>query len=217
MTRPHARRCSECPDRTPGDARDLHDDATDDRAADHAAIDRLTDELLPALIAKLGATGLGELEVRQGGWRVRLRRPAGNQTATASPQGTQGRRIAPRGSARNAGRTGPRNERPRTLHRPLEAKTARTESRAVATSPAVGIFRSRADLTAGTRVRAGDRLGAVDMLGVAQEVVAPIDGILGASLVESGDAVEYGQEILVIQVTPGPASTNGTGPDARTG
>ena len=47
-----------------------------ERAADHAAIDRLSTELLPALIAKLGATGLGELEVREGDWRVRLRRPA---------------------------------------------------------------------------------------------------------------------------------------------
>ena len=85
----------------------------------------------------------------------------------------------------------------------------------MATSPAVGIYRSRADLSAGTRVRAGDRLGAVDMLGVAQEVVAPVDGILGTSLVESGDAVEYGQEILVIQLTTGPASTNGTGAEGR--
>ena len=64
-------------------------------------------------------------------------------------------------------------------------------------------------------MRAGDRLGAVDMLGVAQEVVAPIDGIVGASLVEPGDAVEYGQEILVDRAhRPGPVSTNGTGPDA---
>ncbi len=37
-----------------------------------------------------------------------------------------------------------------------------------------------------TRVRAGDRLGIVDMLGVAQEVVAPVDGIVGASLVGAG-------------------------------
>ena len=56
------------------------DDAADGgHAADHAAIDRLASELLPALIAKLGATGLGELEVRQDGWRVRLRRPADAQ------------------------------------------------------------------------------------------------------------------------------------------
>ena len=57
----------------PADPRPDRSDA--DRSADHAAIDRLSSELLPALIAKLGATGLGELEVREGSWRVRLRRP----------------------------------------------------------------------------------------------------------------------------------------------
>jgi pyruvate/2-oxoglutarate dehydrogenase complex dihydrolipoamide acyltransferase (E2) component len=38
------------------------------------------------------------------------------------------------------------------------------------------------------------------MLGVAQEVVAPADGIVGASLVEPGQAVEYGQELIVIEL-----------------
>ncbi len=202
----------------PADARDPHADASSDRvpdpaadhAADHVAIDRLTDELLPALIAKLGATGLGELEVRQGGWRVRLRRPAGSATPAPTRERKTGDRAAGERSERAPDKAGERV--PRSLHRPLESKTARTESRAVATSPAVGIYRSRADLSAGTRVRAGDRLGAVDMLGVAQEVVAPVDGILGASLVESGDAVEYGQEILVIQLTQATGPTNGTGP-----
>ena len=52
------------------------DRSAEERSADHAAIDRLGAELLPALIAKLGATGLGELEVREGAWRVRLRRAA---------------------------------------------------------------------------------------------------------------------------------------------
>ena len=184
----------------------------DERAADHAAIDRLTDELLPALIAKLGATNLGELEVRQDGWRVRLRRPAG-EPSPARERKSGDRKAGERGSGDRSERGPDRApERvPRTLHRPLEAKTARTESRTVATSPAVGIYRPRTDLSAGARVRAGDRLGAVDILGVAQEVVAPVDGILGSSLVESGDAVEYGQEILVIEFNPGPASTNGTG------
>ena len=183
------------------------DHLPDDRAADHAAIDRLTEELLPALIAKLGATGLGELEVREGGWRVRLRRPTGN------PGSGRERRPGERTSGDRSDRA---QERPadraaRTLHRPLEEKTARTGSRAVATSPAVGIYRPRTDLPVGARVRAGDRVGAVDILGVAQEVVAPVDGILGASLVESGDAVEYGQEILVVEFVPSPNSTNGTG------
>ncbi len=48
------------------------------------------------------------------------------------------------------------------------------------------------------------------MLGVAQEVVAPADGIVGATLVEPGQAVEYGQELIVIELaarTPDAART----------
>jgi biotin carboxyl carrier protein len=187
-------------DRRPdGDARD--------RAADHAAIDRLTGELLPALIAKLGATGLGELEVREGAWRVRLRRPAG-----PGPSGPRDRRAGDRPAIERSGERGPeRPPRAQHLHpHPELPASARSDYRGVATSPAVGVFQPRKDLTAGTRVRAGDRLGAVDMLGVAQEVIAPIDGIVGESLVEPGDAVEYGQELLIIDFGV-PMSTNGTG------
>jgi biotin carboxyl carrier protein len=186
-----------------------------ERSADHAAIDRLADELLPALIAKLGATGLGELEVREGPWRVRLRRPAGSRGATASAgtsQRDRRRDRAERGDGGHASSPERAGERPSLgAHHLLDGTTARTASRNVATSPAVGIYRPRTDLAAGTKVRAGDRLGAVDMLGVAQEVVAPVDGILGASLAESGDAVEYGQELLVIEFSPAAASTNGSG------
>ena len=171
-----------------------------ERAADHAAIDRLTDELLPALIAKLGATGLGELEVREGAWRVRLRRPGGAATRDRRASDRAGDRTADRGHASSS----------RPGHAPSHT-TVRSDSRSVATSPAVGIFQPRKDLTAGARVRAGDRLGAVDMLGVAQEVVAPMDGVVGTSLVEAGEAVEYGQDLITIEFGV-PTSTNGTGP-----
>jgi biotin carboxyl carrier protein len=73
------------------------------------------------------------------------------------------------------------------------------DGRIVATSPAVGIFQPRAEARAGTKVRAGDKLGSVDMLGIPQEVVAPSDGLVGATLVEPGDAVEYGQELILIE------------------
>jgi acetyl-CoA carboxylase biotin carboxyl carrier protein len=183
-----------------------------DRTADHAAIDRLSGELLPALIAKLGATGLGELEVREGGWRVRLRRPLDGGVARRERR--VGDRLGDRAHERGAERSGEHGaERAgRTMHHVLEAVTARTESRKVATSPAVGIFQPRAELTAGTRVQSGDRLGAVDMLGIPQEVLAPVDGVVGTSLVEPGEAVEYGQELLVIEYDPTvPGATNGTG------
>jgi biotin carboxyl carrier protein len=38
------------------------------------------------------------------------------------------------------------------------------------------------------------------MLGIPQEVVAPADGIVGASLVEAGQTVEYGQELVIIEL-----------------
>jgi biotin carboxyl carrier protein len=188
---------------------DVHRQDRDDRdrSDDHAAIDRLTGELLPALIAKLGATGLGELEVHEGSWRVRLRRPAG-----AGSSGPRDRRAGDRPASDRSSERGPeRPPRAQHLHpHPEPPASARTDTRGVATSPAVGVFQPRKDLTVGSRVRAGDRLGAVDMLGVAQEVVAPIDGIVGEALVEPGDAVEYGQELLVIEFGV-PMSTNGTG------
>jgi biotin carboxyl carrier protein len=174
------------------------------RAADHAAIERLSEELLPALIAKLGATGLGELEIRQGAWRVRLRRPA-----TASAGGRE-RRPTDRSSGERSAERQPERP-PRSHHHPDPVPSVRTDSRNVATSPAVGVYQPRKDLTAGARILAGDRLGAVDMLGIAQEVVSPVDGIVGASLVEPGDAVEYGQELIVIEFAPLQMSTNGTG------
>jgi biotin carboxyl carrier protein len=192
------------PDPLPPDDKATRD--ADDRAADHAAIDRLTGELLPALIAKLGATGLGELEVREGAWRVRLRRPGG------AGGSTRDRRASDRTAGeRTSERSPERPPRAQHLHpHPEPPVSSRNDSRSVATSPAVGLYQPRKDLTVGSRVRAGDPLGAVDMLGVAQEVVAPIDGVVGQSLVEPGDAVEYGQELIVIEFGVS-MSTNGTG------
>lgn len=197
------------------------------RAADHAAIDRLADELLPALMAKLGATGLGEIELREGDWKVRVRRPAdgtnhgrratdrpsrsqpghaGHGHAPAALEGHRGGRGVMAGHSGNG--TGPGPAAPVPVGPAPGADVGdrgrrRSDAdphRAVATSPAVGVFRLRSEVRAGTRVRSGDPLGAVDMLGVPQEVVAPADGVVGASLVESGEAVEYGQELVVIEL-----------------
>jgi biotin carboxyl carrier protein len=221
------------------------DRTANERAADHAAIDRLTDELLPALVAKLSATGLGEIEVREGPWRLRIRRP-GNGEADVD----YGRRSTDRPSRAQPGHAGhghspaafeghrsareAKEPRPSGAHStngsspPLTAvgpgvdgaasgdgstpggrPSERRASRSVATSPAVGVYQPKADAKPGTRVRAGDRLGAVDMLGVAQEVVAPVDGLIGASLAEAGQAVEYGQELVVIELAGDPGAGTG--------
>jgi biotin carboxyl carrier protein len=213
----------------------------DARAADHAAIDRLADELVPALAAKLGATGLGEIEIREGTWRLRVRRPAdginlgrrasdrpsrsqpGHAGHGHAPGALEGHRAAARtaaapsapmhstngsGTAHDLAATRPEGEPSR--------RRGDDGHRAIATSPAVGVYQPRPDTTPGTRVRAGDRLGIVDMLGVPQDVVAPVDGVVGASLVEPGEAVEYGQELVVVELLAAAGGSTSAGdPAAR--
>jgi len=196
-----------------------------DRDADHAGIARLTDELLPALIAKLGTTHLGELEVREGDWHVRLRRPYGTAPG-------EGRRATDKPARSQPGHEGHGHARAAVEgHRPARsggasgvtagtgAASASTNgtgaddapadrSRSIATSPAVGIFQPGSRAASGTRVRAGDSLGTVNVLGVPQDVLAPVDGIVGSTLVEAGMAVEYGQDVIRIELaTPAEAKS----------
>ena len=194
---------------------------TAERLADHAAIERLANELLPALVARLAASGLGELEVREGTWRARLRQGVrtGGPTPADAASGA-GRRPADRHGRGQAGHPGG--------HGPAAVESARASTngsepsltpvgpghaadaghvepigssvaggrRLVATSPAVGVFHASRDVTNGTRVRGGDAVGTVDVLGVPAEVLAPDDAIVGALLVDPGDAVEYGQPLV---------------------
>jgi biotin carboxyl carrier protein len=165
---------------------------------DHAAIANLADELLPALIARLGDSGLGEIEVRQGEWKARLRQPAGAGAA----RGRQGAsRSSPgRSDGPAAGPRAPDRSPARAESRPAAADSEPEAKRAVATSPAVGIYHPRKELTVGMRVAAGDKIGTVDVLGVRQDVVAPVAGVIGSSLAEAGEAVEYGQELVLIEL-----------------
>jgi biotin carboxyl carrier protein len=193
----------------------------EERAADHAAIAGSIDELLPALIAKLGATGLAELEIREDTLRVRLRRPADGVAPDRRAGDRAGRAERPRSvgastpPAHVSGLTpvGPGRETRdgREIRTVVDSHDAGRPdpTRTIATSPAVGIYHPRAEAQAGTRVRAGDRLGTVDMLGVPQDVVAPVDGLVGASLVETGDAVEYGQDLVVIEFATAGAGASG--------
>jgi biotin carboxyl carrier protein len=213
-----------------------------ERAADHSAISASIQELLPALIAKLGATGLAELEIREDALRVRIRRPTDGVVTHDRRAGDRGGRadrtgrghlgsasaaqpalapatiyvsgLTPVGPGRD-GRPDPARETREIREiRPSRDAGSVDEARTVATSPAVGIYHPRPEARAGIRVRAGDRLGTVDMLGVPQEVVAPMDGLVGASLVEPGDAVEYGQDLVVIEfATAGSASGPAGGQD----
>lgn len=143
---------------------------------ERATIALLAQEVVPALIERLASSDLGEFEVRQDGWRVRLRRGP-NGDAIASPA------------------------LPQTPHKPAAVAHAdqqpprREPARGQVKSPAVGYFSLRDGVAAGSKVRSNDNLGYVDVLGVRQEVVSPADGVLKSLEVESGQAVEFGQVI----------------------
>lgn len=146
---------------------------------ERATIARLTDEVVPTLIERLSRSDLGEIEVRQDGWRVRLRRAPGEVAAgAASPVPAHAQPHKPAAVAHAA-----------------DAQPRREPARGQISSPAVGYFTPRDGVAPGKQLRKGDLIGVVDMLGVRQEVVSPIDGALKALDVESGQAVEYGQAI----------------------
>jgi acetyl-CoA carboxylase biotin carboxyl carrier protein len=156
-------------------------------AEDRATIARLTADTLPRLIERLTRSDLGELEVREEGWRIRLRRPDGNGVAALAATSSSAARPS---------------SQPRHGHAPGRSPVqARPEPpRGIVTSPAVGYFVSREGVVVGFKVGRGDSIGFVDVLGVRQEVVAPLDGVIGALDVESGQAIEYGQPLARIEV-----------------
>ncbi len=202
---------------SPGEARRPRTE--EERLADHAAIERLAGELLPALAAGLASAGLAEADVREDDWRIRLR-----LAVDAAPP----HRAVPT-AERPAMRTEwPAPERP-TPERPTPDRAWETdpvaaevapgdgfdagpaEGPVAATSPAVGYVRLRPGIVPGARVRSGDPLGTVDVLGVPHEIAAPADGIVGASFVETGDPVEYGQEIMEIGLDAAAPPADGRG------
>jgi len=150
------------------------------------AIARVSEEVLPALIARLSASELGELEVAEGKWRVRLRRDA-----TAPSNGIHATPRAAKPLVDGAAR-------PAAVATPPATPPSSRAKRRMATSPAVGYYSPRTGLAIGQNVRAGDTLGHVEVLGMPQPVVAPVDGIVGKLLAQQGQAVEYGQELVRI-------------------
>lgn len=139
-----------------------------DSTGSTAGLDALTDEILPALIARLRASRLAEIEVASAGWRVRLRRDSST---------TQGS-----GASRQAASA-------------ASGATSSETNGSVASSPAVGYFKPASNLAIGQAVQAGDSLGSVDVLGISHDVPAPSDGIVMRVLAEADQAVEYGQAL----------------------
>ena len=145
-----------------------------------ASIERAAGSLIPELTRRLETHRLGELEVRHGPLRVRVRAAARAESG-AGPDASS---IT--ASAQAAPDTGAERE----------TTSASVPDVVPVASPAVGIFVYGEGLGPGMLVSAGDALGHVEMLGVRYEVRAPGAGRVSHLVTETGEAVEYGQLLM---------------------
>ena len=137
----------------------------------------LLDSLVPVLVQRLHETGLGEIEIERDGAIVRVRAEDLGAPAVAAP--TPG---APRGGVPTAA-----------------APTAADERRHPVRSTAVGFVKLSPDIHVGGKVTKGSLVATVDVLGVAVEVRADHGGIVAKLRCASGDPVEYGQELFLLE------------------
>jgi acetyl-CoA carboxylase biotin carboxyl carrier protein len=157
------------------------------------AIERAAAELVPDLAERLARHGLGEIEIRRGDLRVRVAVTGSGIAATPAMTTTPSGRSA--GSVRSAAATASSSGAGRGIG--AEALALGPQE---VTAPAVGYFVFAEGLGPGLEVQKGDILGHVEVLGVAHDVLAPRSGSVRNLVAETGEAVEYGQVLIELEV-----------------
>jgi len=141
----------------------------------------LIDALLPVLVDRLAETGLGEIEVERNGATVRVRSESlGVQQAASFGAPDQGA-VAP--SAATA---------------PASSSVSAARKHAVRAT-AVGFLTLSKEIHVGAKVAKGALVATVEVLGIPTEVRAEHGGIVAALKSATGDPVEYGQEIFLLE------------------
>ena len=148
-------------------------------AHDTERLGDLLDSLVPVLVDRLHETGLGEIEIERDGAIVRVR-----AEDLSAPVASVPAPVASRGSVPAAAASAP---------------TAADERRHPVRSTAVGFVKLAPDIHVGGKVAKGSLVATVDVLGVAVEVRADHGGIVAKLRCATGDPVEYGQELFLLE------------------
>jgi len=139
----------------------------------------LLDSLLPVLVERLHETGLGEIEIERDGATLRVRAEDLDAPVVAA--------SAPAVSRAGSSATS------------APAPTAADDRRHPVRASAVGFVKLAPDIHVGGKVAKGSLVATVDVLGVAVEVRADHGGIVAKLRCASGDPVEYGQELFLLE------------------
>ena len=143
---------------------------------------------LKTLIELVESSGIAELEISEGEERVRISRALPQSQVVYAP-------AAPPPVAAIAA--------PAAASSAESLKTAAPDGHIVK-SPMVGSFYrspspgSKAFVELGQNVKAGDTVCIIEAMKLLNEIEADKSGVIKAILVESGQAVEYGQPLFII-------------------
>ena len=146
---------------------------------DTERLGELLDSLVPVLVERLHETGLGEIEIERDGAVVRVR-----AEDRGAPEVT-----APTPAAPREGSTG----------LPTPSPSAAEDRRHAVRSTAVGFVKLAPDIHVGGKVAKGSLVATVDVLGVPVDVRADHAGIVAKLRCATGDPVEYGQELFLLE------------------
>lgn len=144
---------------------------------------------LKELIRLIEASGLSEIEIEEGGRRIRLVKPSLPEARTILP-------VAPDAEP-------DRSRRSATLDNDTEALLA--EGLITIDSPMVGTFHAAAGAGESPFVHPGDTVDAgqvvciVEAMKIVNEVVCKVPAIIERILVRNGEAVEYGQPLIAVR------------------
>ena len=148
---------------------------------------RIDVDLVRQLAQLLDDTQLTEIEVEDGGRKIRIARKA---AALAAPV-----QYAP----------APTAAAPTAASAPAEIVASPTAAFSAVKSPMVGTAylspnpEAKAFVSVGDRVAAGDTLLIVEAMKVMNPILAPSAGTVRAVLVESGQPVEFDQPLVVVE------------------
>ena len=145
------------------------------------ALGELIDALLPILVDRLAVTGLGEIEVERNGATVRVRSEALGVVAPPPAARPASGRVSAAGAAL-----------------PKEQIADGVRKHAVRAT-AVGFLTLAKDIHIGAKVAKGALVAQVEVLGIPTEVRASHGGIVVTLKAATGDPVEYGQEIFLLE------------------
>lgn len=144
-------------------------------------------DLIRELAGLLEETGLGEIEIAKGDWKLRIARPVA-QMAGVAAQAVPAPIAQAAPAAPQPAESAPAADGPGTLKSPM-----------VGTAYLTPDPQSPAFVTVGGRVNEGDTVMIIEAMKVMNAIPAHRSGVVKEILVSGGQPIEFGQALMVIE------------------